>query len=175
MLSDIFVLNDTWNNKNLFCDVYSKTTIQRKSLVTREPDKFPCFAWQLPFTIEADMLFLCLLCVFAIPGKVGANFRGNFVPPQTNPKLVQGDIAVPETHLGERCTEDAFLADETSLWPNGFIPYRIETFEWEGKIEPIFTDDQISNITLAQGKIMAAVPCLKFMLVFYQKVPNSNI
>ena len=42
------------------------------------------------------------------------------------------------------------------------IPYRIETFEWDGIVEPIFLDDQIDNITLSQGKIMADVPCLEF-------------
>ena len=42
------------------------------------------------------------------------------------------------------------------------MPYRIDTFEWEGVEEPIFLDEQIDNITLALNKIMTDVPCLKF-------------
>ena len=38
------------------------------------------------------------------------------------------------------------------------IPYRIETFEWDGIVEPIFLDDQIDNI-----ENMTNVPCLKFL------------
>ena len=85
-------------------------------------------------------------------GKLSANFRGNFVPPETSPSLVEGDIAVPETHLGTGQALDAFLTEPIALWPRGFIPYRIETFEWDGIVEPIFLDDQIDNITLAQGE-----------------------
>ena len=110
------------------------------------------------------MPLICLLWFFSTLGglSVSANFRGNFVPPQTNPSLVEGDIAVPETHLGTGQALDAFLTEPTRLWPRGFIPYRIETFEWDGIVEPIFLDDQIDNITLAQSKIMTDVPCLKF-------------
>ena len=110
------------------------------------------------------MPLICLLWFFSAPGglSVSANFRGNFVPPQTNPSLVEGDIAVPETHLGTGQALDAFLTEPTRLWPRGFIPYRIETYQWDGIVEPIFLDDQIENITLAQGKIMRDVPCLKF-------------
>ena len=42
------------------------------------------------------------------------------------------------------------------------MPYRIEEIEWKGVMEPIFLDNQIGNITLALGKIMTDVPCLKF-------------
>ena len=79
-----------------------------------------------------------------------------------SPNLVEGDIAVPETHLGTGRALDAFLMEPTALWPRGYIPYRIETFEWEGVVEPIFSDDQIENITLSHKKIMTDVPCLKF-------------
>ena len=103
-----------------------------------------------------------LLWFFSTLRGLSANFRGNFVPPQTNPILVEGDIAVPETHLGTGQALDAFLTEPTRLWPRGFIPYRIETFEWDGIVEPIFLDDQIDNITLAHRKIMRDVPCLKF-------------
>ena len=95
-------------------------------------------------------------------GKLSANFRGNFVPPKTSPSLVEGDIAVPETHLGTGQALECFLTEPTVLWPRGFIPYRIETFEWDSIVEPIFLDEQIDNITLAQGKIMADLPCLEF-------------
>ena len=78
------------------------------------------------------MGLVCLLWFFATPGGLSANFRGNFVPPQTSPSLVEGDIAVPETHLGTGQALDAFLTELTNLWPRGFIPYRIETFEWDG-------------------------------------------
>ena len=108
------------------------------------------------------MALVCLLWFFAAPGGLSANFRGNFVPPQTSPSLVEGDIAVPETHLGTGQALGAFLTEPTALWPRGFIPYRIETFEWDGIVEPIFLDDQIENITTALGKIMTSVPCLKF-------------
>ena len=109
------------------------------------------------------MPLICLLLFFATPGGLSAaDFRGNFVPPQTKPSLVEGDIAVPETHLGTGEALDAFLTEPTSLWPRGFVPYRIDTFEWDGIVEPIFLDEQIDNITLALGKIMTDVPCLKF-------------
>ena len=60
---------------------------------------------------------------------------------------------------------DAFLTKSSALWPQGFIPYRIQTFEWNGKMEPIFLDDQIENITQSLTKIMTDVPCLKFQWV----------
>ena len=108
------------------------------------------------------MPLICLLWFFTTPGGLFANFRGNFVPPQASLSLVEGDIAVPETHLGTGLALDAFLNEPTALWPRGFIPYRIETFEWDGIVEPIFFDEQIENITLALGKIMTDVPCLMF-------------
>ena len=113
-------------------------------------------------SMQANMPLICLLWFFTTPGALSADFRGNFVPPQTSPSLVEGDIAVPETHLGTGLALDAFLTEPTALWPRGFIPYRIETFEWDGVVEPIFLDEQIENITLAQRKIMTDVPCLKF-------------
>ena len=116
----------------------------------------------LPFERGVDMALVCLLWFFATPGGLSANFRGNFVPPQTNQSLVEGDIAVPEIHLGTGLALDAFLIEPTNLWPRGFIPYRIETFEFDGIAEPIFLDDQIENITLAMMKISTNVPCLSF-------------
>ena len=129
-----------------------------------KPDKFAHRKWQLTafFFVQPNMSLLCLLVFFSTPRGLSANFRGNFVPPQTSPSLVEGDISVPETHLGTGQALGAFLAEPTALWPGGFIPYRIETYQWLGNVEPIFLDDQIENITLAQGKIMRDVPCLKF-------------
>ena len=108
------------------------------------------------------MLLIYLLVFFVTLEGFSANFRGNFVPPTTSPSLVEGDIAVPETHLGTGQALDAFLTEPIALWPRGFIPYRIETFEWDGIVEPIFLDEQIENITLSHQKIMTDVPCLKF-------------
>ena len=100
------------------------------------------------------MRIIYLLLFFVTLGGLSADFRGNFVPPQTSPSLVEGDIAVPGT--GQAL--DAFLTEPSALWPRGFIPYRIETFEWDGIVEPIFLDDQIENI-----ENMTNVPCLKFL------------
>ena len=108
------------------------------------------------------MALVCLLWFFATPGGLSANFRGNFVPPQNNPSLFEGDIAIPETYLGTKQDPDAFINNSTKLWPRGYIPYTFETFEWDGTVEPIFLDDQIENIILAHQKIMTDVPCLKF-------------
>ena len=108
------------------------------------------------------MALVCLLWFFATPGGLSANFRGNFVPPQTSPSLVEGDIAVPETHLATGQALDAFLTEPTNLWPRGVISYTFETFEWDGIVEPYFLDEQIDNVTTALGKIMIGVPCLKF-------------
>ena len=41
--------------------------------------------------------------------------------------------------------------------------YRFETFEWEGVVEPVFSDSQLENITQAHNQIMRDVPCIKFM------------
>ena len=110
------------------------------------------------------MLVLCLLAGFCTAqGVQGGPFRGNFTPPLTTPTLVEGDIAIPESQVGRGPEElDAFLTDPALLWPNGFVPYCYETFEWNGEMLPIFLDDQIENITQALGKITMNVPCIKF-------------
>ena len=100
--------------------------------------------------------------MLATPGAFAGAFRGTFVPPETTSSLVEGDIAVPETYDGTGLVLGAFLANQSALWPRAFIPYRIETFEWNGKLEPLFLDDQIENITQSLTKIMTDVPCLKF-------------
>ena len=108
------------------------------------------------------MQVISLLGYLIAHGVCGNSFRGTFVPPETTPILVEGDIAVPESHVGRGSTQNAFLSDPTSLWHRGYVPYRIDTFEWEGIVEPIFLDDQIENITQSLGKIMRDVPCIKF-------------
>jgi len=57
---------------------------------------------------------------------------------------------------------NSFLKPTTSLWPFGRVPYRIDTEEWGGVVEPVFWDDQIENITQALQKIETGVPCIDF-------------
>ena len=108
------------------------------------------------------MQVIILLGYLIAQGVCGNSFRGTFVPPETSPTLVEGDIAVPESHVGKGSAQNAFLSDPTVLWHRGYVPYRIDTFEWDGVVEPIFLDDQIENITQSLGKIMRDVPCIKF-------------
>ena len=106
---------------------------------------------------------ICLICLFTLQGALGVPFRGAYTSHQTRPTLVEGDIAIPESHAGRGADElDAFLSDPELLWPNGFVPYCFETFEWEGVKHPIFMDNQIANITQALGQITWNVPCIKF-------------
>ena len=104
-----------------------------------------------------------LICLFTLQGALGVPFRGAYTPHQTRLTLVEGDIAIPESHAGRGADElDAFLSDPELLWPNGFVPYCFETFAWEDGKQPIFMDDQIANITQALGQITRNVPCIKF-------------
>ena len=82
--------------------------------------------------------------------------------PRTTPTLIQGDIAVPEAHHGTGQELSAFLAQPSALWPRGVVYFWIETDEWEGVEEPVFTDEGLSNITQAHKQIMEAVPCIEF-------------
>ena len=95
--------------------------------------------------------------------------RGSFAPPSleqgSSTNLVEGDIAVPESHTGTGDAAAAFLNKKTDLWPRGFVPYRFETFEWDGVVEPVFLDSQMENITKALDEIMLGVPCIKFRFV----------
>ena len=54
--------------------------------------------------------------------------RGTFAPSSSpdalNPNLIEGDIAVPESHDGTRLAPEAFLSDKVLLWPRGRVPYR---------------------------------------------------
>ena len=111
------------------------------------------------------MLFSSVFCVLTTMFATvqSSSFRGNFIPPETTATLLEGDILVPESQFGRRPDElDAFLSDPELLWPNGYVPYCFETFDWEGSKEPIFLDDQIANITRALQQISKDVPCIKF-------------
>ena len=81
---------------------------------------------------------------------------------RTTPTLVQGDIAVPEAHHGTGQELSAFLAQPSALWPRGVVYFWIETDEWEGVEEPVFTDEGLNNITQAHNQITEAVPCIEF-------------
>ena len=91
--------------------------------------------------------------------------RGEFAPAQDtiSPNLVQGDIAVPVNNTGT--DEDAlyaFVTDQKALWNKGIIHYRIEEDEYEGIWEPVFTEEQIANITTSLDLINSEVPCIRF-------------
>ena len=112
------------------------------------------------------MVALCLLGFLFVHGALGGPFRGTFTSRETTPTLVEGDIVIPESYAGRGPEElDAFLSDPELLWPNGYVPYCFETFEWEGSKEPIFLDDQIANVTKALRQISKDVPCIKFKWV----------
>ena len=85
------------------------------------------------------------------------------------PTLIQGDIAVAEEdHHGTGEELSAFLSKPSALWPQGSIYFRIEEDEWEGVVEPIFTVEQVKNISEAHKRIMEAVPCIKFKYINHQ-------
>ena len=100
-------------------------------------------------------------------GSVSPRARGEFPTSQGShtPHLMEGDIAVPEHHLVAGTVQEAFLANQAQLWPQGLISFRFETFEWEGRVEPVFLDSQMANITTALDNIMQEVPCIKFRQV----------
>ena len=109
------------------------------------------------------MLAAHLLCLLVAQDVASApSYRRTIVQSQATPILVEGDISVPQSHLGTGEPLSAFLAQPSALWPRGLVSYRIETFEWEGKVEPIFSDEGVANITQALGQIMRDVPCIKF-------------
>ena len=109
------------------------------------------------------MLAACLFCLCVGHDVASApSYRRTIVQSQVTPSLVEGDIAVPQRHLGTGQPLAAFLTEPSALWPRGLVSYRIETFEWEGVVEPIFSDEGVANITQALGKIMRDVPCIKF-------------
>ena len=102
------------------------------------------------------------------PSKVGRKSgfpRGEFTPAQDtlSPTLMQGDIAVPVSHIGaDEDALDAFVIDQKALWMTGIVRYRIEEDEYEGIVEPVYTEEQIANITKALHQIKTEVPCIEF-------------
>ena len=107
-----------------------------------------------------------LLGVFALCGASRPPRRGAFAPApeftSDTPLIIEGDIAVTERSLGSETTMNIFRTVQDSLWPRGVVPYRIDTEEWQGIIEPVFLDTQIDNITQALQKIENGVPCIEF-------------
>ena len=94
--------------------------------------------------------------------------RGEFTPAQDtiSPNLIQGDLAVPVSHIdANEAALDAFVTEEKALWMTGIVRYRIEEDEYEGVVEPVFTDAQIANITEALQQIETKVPCIEFRYV----------
>ena len=102
------------------------------------------------------------------PSKVGRKSglqRGEFAAAQnaSSPNLVQGDIAVPVNQTGaDEDVQYAFVTDQKALWMNGIVHYRIEEDEYEGVVEAVFSDNQITNITTALDQIETEVPCIEF-------------
>ena len=102
------------------------------------------------------------------PPKVGRKSgfpRGEFAPAQDtiSPNLMQGDIAVPVSHIGaDEDALDAFVIDQKALWMTGIVRYRIVEDEYDGVVEQVFTEDQIANITKALEQIETEVPCIEF-------------
>ena len=115
-----------------------------------------------------------IIWLFGFVGLVGSNpklgrksglQRGEFSPAQnaSSPNLVQGDIAVPVNQTGaDEDVQYAFVTDQKALWMNGIVHYRIEEDEYEGVVEPVFSDNQITNITTALDQIQTEVPCIEF-------------
>ena len=113
------------------------------------------------------MIICFLLCLGFLATSRGSRppRRGAFapVPPDSEtPLIVEGDIALAPHPLGSDAALHTFLKAKTALWPRGRIPYRIDEYEWDGTVEPVFLDSQIENITQALQKIEAGVPCIDF-------------
>ena len=84
-----------------------------------------------------------LIWLLGFVGLVGSNHssvgrksgfpRGEFAPAQDtiSPNLMQGDIAVPVSHIGaDEDALDAFVIDQKALWMTGIVRYRIEEDEY---------------------------------------------
>ena len=82
--------------------------------------------------------------------------------PITTPTLIQGDIAVSDPQVVTEGQLSAFVRKNSLHWPNGLVFYRTDTFDDDGEIEQMFTDEGLENITQAHTKIMDAVPCIRF-------------
>ena len=121
-----------------------------------------------------------MLGVLAPCGGYSPPRRGAFAPaPEINldmPLIVEGDIAVTESSLGSGM--GAIRMSQSSLWPEGVVPYTIATalfFTGTGRggsqerpgslFQPVFLESQIENITQALRKIENDLPCIKFRRV----------
>ena len=126
------------------------------------------------------LVYIILVNFLSSYGSVRPSARGEFPTSQGShtPHILEGDIAVPEDHVVAGVVQEAFLASNTQLWPRGLVSYRFETFEWEGRVEPVFLDSQMVNITTALDQIMQGVPCIKFRSVigaFKNKLASSKM
>ena len=114
------------------------------------------------------------------PSRVGRKSglqRGEFAPAQnaSSPNLVQGDIAVPVSHIGaDEDVQYAFVTDQKALWMTGVVHYRIEEDEYEGVVEPVYTEAQIANITTALEQIETEVPCIEFRCSDFLSIISWN-
>ena len=83
--------------------------------------------------------------------------------PESNPNLVEGDIAVPAgVSGGSTQVLESFIKAKKNHWPKGRVKYRIECDSWGGIEEPVFTDDNIVTIKQALDKISSGVSCVGF-------------
>ena len=111
---------------------------------------------------------LLLLLHLLLPPSTSALYsppsRGTFSPAvsTSSPYLVEGDMAVPSSHLSSSPAQDSFLQNPSLLWPGAVIYFRFERMEWDGVMEPLFLDSQKENITTAMERIEEGVPCFKF-------------
>ena len=109
-------------------------------------------------TMRLHLYLLFVTCAAFRPSR-----RGEFAPNpgHSDSNLEEGDIAEQGNLPGSRTALNAFLK-APALWQRGRVPYRIETDEWEGVVEPVFLDGQIAKIRQALGQIEMEVPCIQF-------------
>ena len=93
------------------------------------------------------MIFFLLLLLFLRPQGVAAGRETFFLFP----------------HI--KFSTGSYVRDKSKLWPGAEVPYRIENDEWMGTVEPVFTDNQIENITRALQHIQDGVPCILFRFI----------
>ena len=107
-------------------------------------------------------------------GGICPGYPGHGKLPSVTPNLTQGDIAVPVSHIGtDEDALDAFVTDQKALWMTGIVHYRIEEDEYEGVVEPVFSDAQIANITDALQQIETGVPCIEFRYCDFLLLPMN--
>ena len=130
-----------------------KKAVQPKTVTLTLKQVATCFdscefpVWLHP-ELNTSMLVHFIFANFLVScGSVRPSARGEFPTSQSShpPHLLEGDIAVPEHHVVAGVVQEAFLASHTQLWPRGLVSYRFETFEWDGRVEPVFLDSQMVN------------------------------